>query len=255
MCGRFAFFQEIEPLIDDLDAVDLSEPGLRARWNIAPTAPIYVVTESLAKDDDREPGAPGEVLRALRVARWGLLPPFAQDLAFGARTFNARRESLASKPSFRGSLAKYRAIIPISGYYEWRREEGSRRKQPYFISDPGGEPLHLAGLVSWWKGPGGHEGPAASADGNWLLSATIITREAVGTLAGIHDRTPLMLPRSAVDAYLSPDMDDREEVQRWLLDDSHVRDGEDLELRPVDPAVGSTRSEGPELIDRTEPLF
>lgn len=255
MCGRFAFFQEIEPLVDDLDAVDLADPHLRTRWNVAPTAPIYVVTESLAKDDDREPGEPGEVLRALRVARWGLLPPFAKDLAFGARTFNARRESLGSKPSFRSSLSRYRAIIPISGYYEWKREAGSKRKQPFFISDPSGEPLYLAGLVSWWKGPGGHEGPAASGDGAWLLSATIITREASGALADIHDRTPLMLPRDAVDAYLDPAMDDRGEVEQWLQDDAHVRDGEDLELRPVDAAVGNTRSEGPELIEETQRLF
>lgn len=119
MCGRFAFYQEIEPLIDDLDAVDLSDPRLRARWNIPPTAPIHVVTESIDKET-------GEVLRALRVARWGLLPPFAKDAAFSSRTFNARRETLGQKPSFRGSLGRYRALVPMDGYYEWVRDSTLR---------------------------------------------------------------------------------------------------------------------------------
>ena len=84
MCGRFAFFQEIEPLLDDLGAVDLEDPRLRSRWNIPPTAPIHVVTESIDKET-------GEVLRALRVARWGLLPPFAKDESFSSRTFKIGR--------------------------------------------------------------------------------------------------------------------------------------------------------------------
>ena len=46
MCGRFAFFQEIDPLLDDLGAVDLEDPRLRSRWNIPPTAPIHSFTTS-----------------------------------------------------------------------------------------------------------------------------------------------------------------------------------------------------------------
>ena len=211
MCGRFAFFQEIEPLLDDLGAVDLEDPRLRSRWNIPPTAPIHVVTESIDKET-------GQVLRALRAARWGLLPPFAKDESFSSRTFNARRETLGEKPSFRGSLSRYRAIVPMDGYYEWVRDDKGTRKQPCFIAPADGSPLYMAALVSWWKGPGGHEGPAASEDGAFLLSATIITRAATGELADIHDRTPVMLRREAVDAWLDTAMDDRRAAE-WILED------------------------------------
>lgn len=241
MCGRFAFYQEIEPLLDDLGAVDLADPHLRQRWNIPPTTPIYVVTESIDTDT-------GEVTRALRIARWGLLPPFAKDEAFSSRTFNARRETLAEKPSFRGSLGRHRAIVPMDGYYEWMRE-GRARKQPYFISPADGSPLYMAALVSWWKGPGGHEGPAASADGAFLLSATIITREADGDLAEIHDRTPVMLRRDAIDAWLDTGMDDRHAAQEWVLEDSHLLDDGSLSVREVDPAVGKVGNDGPELLE------
>lgn len=248
MCGRFAFFREIEPLVDDLGAVDLTDPHLRSRWNIPPTAPIHVVTESIDKET-------GEVLRALRVARWGLLPPFAKDATFSSRTFNARRETLGEKPSFRGSLGRYRAIVPMDGYYEWVRDGKGKRKQPFFIAAGDGSPLLMAALVAWWKGPGDHEGPAASEDGSFLLSATIITREATGDLAEIHDRTPVMLRREEIDAWLDTSMDDRHAAQEWILDDSHLLDDATLTVREVDPAVGKVGNEGPELLEPPQALL
>jgi len=248
MCGRFAFYQEIDPLVDDLGAVDLTDPHLRSRWNIPPTAPIHVVTESIDTET-------GEVLRALRVARWGLLPPFAKDVSFSSRTFNARRETLGEKASFRGSLGRYRAIVPMDGYYEWVRDQKGTRKQPVFIAPADGSPLYMAALVSWWKGPGGHEGPAASEDGSFLLSATIVTREATGELAEIHDRTPVMLRRDRVDGWLDTGMDDRHAAQEWILDDAHLLDDATLAVREVDPAVGKVGNDGPELLEPPQTLL
>ncbi|MFC0674509.1 SOS response-associated peptidase [Brachybacterium hainanense] len=243
MCGRFALFRGMDPLVDDLDAIDLTGGSVPPRWNTAPTVPVAVVTESV----DR---ASGEVLRALRVARWGLLPPFAKDLSFSAHTFNARLETLDRKPSFRGQLARYRALIPMDGYYEWRRCEDDRTKQPFFITPADGTPLYMAALVAWWRGDGGHSGPAASPDGAWLLSASIITRAAAGGLAEIHDRTPVMLRRAAVDAWLDPQLSSSREVMAFLHEEAHLLPDAALELRPVGPAVGNVRVDGPELIAR-----
>ena len=50
-----------------------------------------------------------------------------------------------------------------------------------------GEPLFMAGLWSIWK-------PAK--DGSPLLSCTIITTDAGGELAEIHDRMPLIIGRT-----------------------------------------------------------
>src|SRR5690606_39408688 len=120
------------------------------------------------------------------------LPPFAKDASFSSRTFNARRETLGEKPSFRGSLARYRAIVPMDGYYEWVRDPSGKRKQPYFIAPADGSPLYMAALVAWWKGPGGHEGPAASPDGSFLLSTTIITRRSEEHTSELQSRENLV---------------------------------------------------------------
>lgn len=249
MCGRFAVYQEIAPLINDLDVVDLTDGQGRARFNIPPTAPILVITESLDQES-------GEVLRALRVARWGLLPRFAKDLSFSSRTFNARRETLAEKPSFRGSLGRYRAVVPMDGYYEWRRDaSGKRTKEPFLVTRQDGATLLMAALVSWWRLDGADPVTGATDDGQWLLTATIITREATGDLADLHDRTPVMLAREHVDAWLSTDMDDRADAQAWIFDDAHLLPDDQLQMHPVDPIVGNVREQGSELIEPIGPVI
>ncbi|CAM3964145.1 SOS response-associated peptidase [Helcobacillus massiliensis] len=243
MCGRFAFHQEIDALVDDLDAVDLTDGALTSRFNIPPTAPIHIVTESVDRDT-------GELVRALRIARWGLLPPFAKDEAFSSKTFNARAESLADKPSFRGSLKSRRAIIPVSGYYEWTPVEGQKRKQANMIRRADHRPMLMAGLVAWWKGEGKNEGPAAYDDGEWLLTATIITAEAEGSMAQIHSRIPVILTRDGAKEWLKQDsFETGREAHDWINTQAPRVPNGDLEVYAVDPAVGNVQAQGPHLMD------
>src|SRR5699024_11812291 len=83
----------------------------------------------------------------------------------------------------------------------------------------------------------------------------IITREAHGDLAGIHDRTPVMLRREAIDAWLDTAMDDRHDAQAWILEDAHLLDDATLGVREVDPAVGKVGNDGPELLDPPRTLL
>ncbi len=240
MCGRFALFQEIEPLLDDVGALDLADPHLHARYNIPPTAPIYVVTEGLERDS-------GELTRAVRTARWGLLPRFAKDLSFSAKTFNARRESLAEKPSFRGSLARYRALVPMNGYFEWKA--GPQGKIPHFIHDRHAPLLYAAGLVSWWKDP-------SSSPSEWLLSATIITKAAESHLSHLHSRMPVFLDPEGRETWLCLDsFSSGAEAHAWMSGTEGQLASEALEAYPVGREVGSVTSEGPHLLERQGPTL
>src|SRR5690606_14653173 len=95
----------------DLAADDLPAPS----YNVAPTAQVSVVLDSAKTEPPT---------RRLESARWGLVPAWAKDLSIGARAFNARSEELEDKPMFRTALAKRRAVIPASGYYEWKQVPG-----------------------------------------------------------------------------------------------------------------------------------
>jgi putative SOS response-associated peptidase YedK len=71
--------------------------------------------------------------------RWGLVPwwwskPLKE---LRAATFNARAETVETKPFFRDAFKRSRCLIPASGYYEWKNEAGD--KQPYYFTRAHGE--------------------------------------------------------------------------------------------------------------------
>src|SRR5699024_3815593 len=69
--------------------------------------------------------------RELHLARWGLVPPWAKDPSIGARMFNAREDSLATKRSFAPSLRARRCVVVADGYYEWLKEEVPGQAKPH----------------------------------------------------------------------------------------------------------------------------
>ena len=238
MCGRFAFFQEIEPLLDDIGALDRADPHLAARYNIPPTTPIYVVTEGVERDT-------GTLARAVRTAYWGLVPRFAKDLSFSAKAFNARRETLVEKPSFRGSLSRYRALVPMNGYYEW--QSGPNGKIPYHLHDPHAPLLYAAGLVSWWKDP-------ARPEAAWLLTATIITKAAEGQLERIHSRMPVFLNPEGRETWLGfESFATGNDAHTWINGSEGQLPAQALEAYRVGDDVGNVTNEGAHLIDRQNP--
>ena len=80
-----------------------------------------------------------------------------------------------------------------------------------------------------------------------LLSCTIITTDAVGELAEIHDRMPLMLAEDDWDTWLNPDAP----LDPELL--ARPPDVQDIELREISTLVNSVRNNGPELLEPVEP--
>lgn len=185
----------------------------------------------------------GEAERTLRALRWGLIPSWSKDQKIGSRLINARVETLASKPAWRTAFAKRRAVISAGGYIEWQRleEDGKVRKQPYFIHPAGGGTLSFAGLYALWPDPArDNDDPD-----RWMWSATIITTDAHGPAGEIHDRTPLILPRERVDAWLDPTMTDTDQAQQSLTG----IDVAPLELRAVTQDINRVGNNRPDLID------
>jgi putative SOS response-associated peptidase YedK len=141
VCGRTTSTFRTDTLARLLDIDEVDAPELPISWNVAPTQPIYAVATS-------SNGA-----RKLRALRWGLLPSWARDPRIGARLINARSETLVQRPAFRSLVGTRRALLPVSGFYEWRRPEpGSPApKQPFYFHRADGEPLVFAGLWDLWK--------------------------------------------------------------------------------------------------------
>lgn len=220
MCGRYAFYSPHESVVRLFGVKDASD--VEPRYNIAPTQYVAAV---------REDAAAG---RQLRMLYWGLVPSWAREKSIGARMINARGETLAEKPSFRSAYRRRRCLVPADGYYEWRRMPSG--KQPYFISLASGEPFAMAGLWERWRDPGTDEP---------LESCAIITTSAAGSLAHLHDRMPVILPRTAYDEWLDPTNEQTSRLERLIVPYA----SEELAAHPVNRRVNNARNEGPDLIE------
>lgn len=218
---------EVNDLIEDFVADGGNIQDWRPGYNIRPTDPVPIVVETTKT---------GALERRLELARWSLVPSWSKELKLKFPTFNARAETAAEKSMFAASVKSKRAILPASGYYEWHTE--GKKKTPYFIHDPAGT-IGFAGLYSWWRNPALPDDDPA----RWVLTATILTMDAVPHLAPIHDRNPVPLPREWWAEWLDPSVEgDHALVQAAVA--ASVGVAESLEYFEVGPVTG----DGPELV-------
>jgi len=178
MCGRFTLWLQFGDLVKAFPGLTFPE-FLPPRYNIAPTQDVAVV--------------PNDGLKQVQLFRWGLVPFWAKDPSIGNRMINARAETVAEKPAYRAAYRRRRCLVLADGFYEWRKEPGSRTKTPMYIQLASGEPFAFAGLWEVWR-----------PDDTPLFTYTIITTEPNALLEPIHNRMPVILPREAYDRWLDP---------------------------------------------------
>lgn len=185
-------------------------------WNVAPgqTLPITRLTKD---------GLIEQV-----TARWGLVPFFAKDEKTGYKCINARAETVATSPAFRGPYKrKQRCLVPACGFYEWQKHPAG--KTPYYITSADESLLAFAGLWDVWKKP----------DGDILTTFTVITTTPNELAQRLHDRMPVILEVDDYRSWLEAD-DPRE-----LLRPCPV---EMLQCYPVSTRVNTPKNNAPDLI-------
>ena len=224
MCGRFTQRSRLNLLLQQFAVQDCDLAELNPRYNIAPTQAIAAVR------------AKSQGQRQLTLFRWGLVPSWADDPKIGYRMINARADTIATKPSFRAAFKQRRCLIPADGFYEWKKE--GKEKQPYLIEVGDSQLFAFAGL---WESWGGGDRPA-------IESCTIITTEANSLMSELHDRMPVILSPSDYEAWLDPNNNDREGLQKLL--DPYPAD--QMQYRPVSKTVNNARHEGPECAEPAE---
>ena len=101
---------------------------------------------------------------------------------------NARSETAAVKKTFGESMHSRRCLVPASGFYEWKTL-GKKHKEKYEITLPDRVSMYMAGIYS--------------EDGRFA----ILTRNASPSVAPIHDRMPVILPKTLGEVWLSESHD------------------------------------------------
>jgi len=240
MCGRFVSSSNPDKIAEYFGAAfEDGTADLGANYNVAPTQDIYAVVTDAGGN------------RHVQTFHWGLIPSWAKERKIGAKMINARSETLAEKPAYKGVFKKHRCLIPMDGFYEWQAgsaegpltKAGKPRKQPMFISRIDGEPLAVAGLWSAWRDP------ADAGKDLWQHSATVVTTSANATMEPIHDRMPVILPESVWDQWLDPANQDIESLSTLLVPAA----SDLLTLHPVSMDVNKVANNGVSLVEPVEP--
>jgi putative SOS response-associated peptidase YedK len=219
MCGRFVQHSDPERYarLFEVDEWCAASP----RYNLAPTQPVLAVRQTTVGT------------RELLPLRWGLVPSWSEGPDSRYSMFNARAETVDSKPAYRNAFRHRRCLIPAEGFYEWRTL--GKDKTPYLIRRQDGEPFGMAGLWEAWQGE----------DGAPLLSCTIIVTQANRLIAQLHDRMPVIIAPADYDAWLDPGTTDIECLRALLL----PADAGPWTMVQVSRKVNSPRHEGVELLE------
>jgi putative SOS response-associated peptidase YedK len=218
MCGRFVQYTLFPLLEKEFNLRSGADVPLRQSWNIAPTqdVPIVVNTEG----------------NQLMLSRWGLIPHWSKDAGIGNRMINARAETLAEKPSFKGPLTKHRCLIVADGFYEWKKTDSG--KVPVYVTMKNEKPFGFAGLYSDWRPP----------EGDTIRTCTIVTTGPNELLESIHNRMPVIIKPEDRDHWLDPQEKDPVKLKSLLA----PYPSEEMDAWEVSRAVNSPSNNEPKLI-------
>ncbi len=214
MCGRYVSPEQAS--IERAWKIDRGSSPFPRRFNVQPTSAVPVLL--------LEDGA-----RTLRAARWGLIPHWWKHERPPGFSINARLEEISAKPMWRDPIRRARCLLPAEGWYEWHATPGG--KQPVYITRRDRRPFCFAGLYDVWRD---------------TLSCAILTTQALGPVAEVHERMPVVLPEAALGAWLEPAMHDAAVASAMALEPMAPGDFEHF---PVSRRVNSARNEGPDLIE------
>ncbi|MBK8954364.1 MAG: SOS response-associated peptidase [Saprospiraceae bacterium] len=222
MCGRGSLTRVESELEERFDATFYSEDLERYNplpsFNIAPT--------------HWHPVVPMSDKQHFRYFKWGLIPFWAKEASIGSKMINARAETLDEKPSFKTALQKRRCLVPMDGFYEWKKDASGKR-HPYRICRKDRDVFFMAGLFDQWKNP----------EGILIPSFTIITCAANEMMKPLHDRMPVMLLPEEEKLWLE---------EQWSMDQLHAFlkpfPDEWMEAYPVSERVNNVRNNDSDLV-------
>lgn len=227
MCGRaYETYTEEELYVRYLNEKSKRNPlkPLKPNFNMSPTqtSPIVLVRDGKS---------------TIELFRWGLVPFWAKDIKSAAKysLINAKGEEIESKRSYAQAFKARRCIVPLSGFFEWKRpEEGP--KIPYAIHLKSHEIMSVAGIWEHWESKDTSE---------QVNSFSIITISANKFMQKIHDRMPVILDPKDEKKWLDPDNEHIPGLKKLLK----PCPASWLEAFEVLPLVNSPRNNRKEVLD------
>ena len=170
MCGRYNFSKNSSSQMVQKVLETLQDRQIEVKTGEVNPGDVAAV---IASNRKLEPQAFG--------MKWGY------KLPDGKLIFNARSETAAQKAMFADGMRQRRCLIPADCYYEWQK--AAQGKQKYQLAPNGSNGFFLAGIYRIEQGS---------------AVFSVLTKEPVESIAFIHHRMPVILPKEAMSDWLNP---------------------------------------------------
>lgn len=170
MCGRYELFYNDDnyEMNKIIELAEKNSPSASFEpKEVLPSAsvPIIASTENKIKPEFFVWGFPGFQKKELII--------------------NARSETVAQKPTFKQAMLHRRCVVPSTGFYEWSHDS---QKKKYKFNLPEQENLYMAGIWNEYEGE---------------KHFVILTTAANQSMAPIHNRMPLILPKELIRSWIN----------------------------------------------------
>jgi putative SOS response-associated peptidase YedK len=190
MCGAYGFSVKDAQEVYVRFNIENTLEDFRPRFNIRPGQMNPVVTSH----------SPNRISRMF----WGLIPHFAQDKNYKYKTINAKAETVAKLPTFRGSLRHKRCIVPATGFFEPDKKHFSKPPFPWHYFQLKDQQIFgFAGLYDIWQDKHSE---------TRIISYTIITTTPNSLVGKYHERMPVILEKDDEETWLNPDNTEPEQL-------------------------------------------
>ncbi|WP_462251510.1 SOS response-associated peptidase [Ekhidna sp.] len=149
------------------------------QFNAAPTKLLPLIT---SVDSDK-----------ISFFNWGLMAMWSNNKAMSPKFFNLPMDSVMNKASYRKKLATHRCVIPMDGFYLWKKV-AKKQQVPHYFFYPDKKVFSVAGL--WEEGEDGKH------------SFIMITRPANNQIVDFQDDMPATLDASSTRRWLESDSEE-----------------------------------------------
>ncbi|TJX15211.1 SOS response-associated peptidase [Tissierella creatinini] len=163
MCGRYALEADIDELIERYKAIVI-DSNFYGSSEIFPTDKVPIVRQA-----DKV---------QIENLKWGFMPSFAKK-----PLINARAETVDIKTTFKDSFFNRRCIIPATNFFEWEKVDDKKVKRTINIREE--KIFSIAGLYSGFY----------DKEGKGFEAFVILTTQANESIANIHNRMPVIIPK------------------------------------------------------------
>jgi putative SOS response-associated peptidase YedK len=214
VCGRASLTSSPEELQDEFEVSAL--PPLAPRYNIAPSEPILAVRA------DRSRG------REAVFLRWGLVRPGSEH---ARAPINLQMENVA-KGAMKATVRERRCIVPLSGFYEWKRT--GKDRQPFNVRR---RDRRVFGVAALWE--------RLESGDQALESCLVLTTPANRVVGPIHHRMPVILDPASYAVWLDPSQADG----RQLAERVRLLPEDALESYSVSSIVNRAGVEDPRCVE------